>query len=268
MITRIGVETAWAGGLLIGLALSVGSPQAILGQTATRMTEAEAVAKLDSGDASERDAAMRLVSELGPHAVRELRMAMIRAARAELDRPASEQRGEVALDYLFAVAKLRDARAVPLLVESLVYGPFVAEALAGFGDLPLPLILDLVSNPEKTVFDGVAEGLATLRYMVEDGTLGPDGLAEVTVAVRQRLTTPQRWPSDINAAMGTAVALGDPALLRIVERIASDSVAARGILGSSGEPSDLRRIQTEAQRLLDGGTPYPRRRPGKGAGGG
>lgn len=232
------------------------------------MTEQEAVAKLASADGSERDAAMWLVSELGADAGRELRMAMIQAARAELAQPASEQRGEVALDYLFAVAKLRDPRAVPLLVESLVYGPFVAEALAGFGDLPLPLIVDLVSNQEKTVFDGVATGLVTLRYMVEDGALRPDGLAEVTVAVRQRLTTPQRWPSDINAAMGTALALGDPALLRIVERIANDSVTARAILGSSAKPIDLRRIQTEAQRLLDGGAPYPQRRRREGAGDG
>ena len=239
MTARIGVVTAWTGGLLIGLALSVGSHQAILGQTVTRMTEAEAVAKLEYGDASERDAAMWFVSELGPHAGRELRMAMIRAARAELDRPASKQRGEVALDYLFAVAKLHDARAVPLLVESLVYGPFVAEALAGLGDLPLPLILDLVSDPEKTVFDGVDMGLATLRCMVEDGTLGPDGIADVTVAVRQRLTTPQDGHMVINMAMGTAVALAKPALLRIVERIANDSVAAQGLLGSSGDPQPL-----------------------------
>ena len=155
------------------------------------------------------------------------------------------------------------------MVEALVNGPFVAEALAGFGDLALPLILDLVSNPESTVIDGVDMGLVTLRYMVEDGMLRPDGLAEVTVAVRKRLTTPRGdGPLVINMAMGTAVALGEPALLRIVERIANDSVTARAILGSSAEPVDLRRIQTEAQRLLDGGALYPQRRPRDGAGGG
>jgi hypothetical protein len=228
------------------------------------MTEAEAVVKLASGEASERDAAMWFVSGLGPDAGRELRMAMIQAARAELAGPA---RGEIAGDYLSAVVGLRDPRAVQLLVEALVNGPFVAEALAGFGDLALPLILDLVSDPESTVFDGVDMGLVTLRYMVEDGTLRPDGLAEVTVAVRKRLTTPQDdGPLVINMAMGTAVALGEPALLRIVERIANDSVPARTILGSSAKPVDLRRIQTEAQRLLDGGVPYPQRHPRDGAG--
>lgn len=264
MTTRIGVATARTRGFLIGLALSVGPSHAIMGQTAMRLTEAEAVSKLASGEATQRDTAMRFVSELGADAGRELRMSMIQAARAELDRPASEQRGEIALEYLFTVVKLRDARAVPLLVESLVYGPFVAEALAGFGDLALPLILDLVSNPERTVFDGVDMGLVTLRYMVEDGTVGPDQLAGVTVAVRERLTTPQEWPVVISMAMGTAVALGEPALLRIVERVAKDSVTARGTLSSSAEPDDLRRIQTEAQRLLDGGTAYPRRSPPKG----
>lgn len=266
MTTTTGAATVWTRGFLISLALSVGSPQVTLGQTATRMTEAEAVAKLASGEAKERDAAMWFVSELGPDAGPELRMAMIQAARAELGRPA---RGEIAGDYLSAVVGLRDPGAVPLLVKSLVNGPFIAEALAGFGDLPLPLILDLVSNPESTVFDGVHTGLVTLRYMVEDGTLGPDGLAEVTVAVRQRLTTPQDdGPLVINTAMGTAVALGDPALLSIVERIANDSVTARALLGSSAEPVDLRHIQTEAQRLLDGGAPYPQRRSRGGAGGG
>ena len=257
MTIGIGMATARTRGFLIGLALSVGPFHAIMGQTATRMTEAEAVSKLASGDAGERDAAMLFVSELGPDAGRELRMSMIQAARVELDGP---PRGEIAGEYLSAVVNLRDARAIPFLVESLVYGPFIAEALAGFGDLALPLILDLVSNPERTVLDGVDMGFVTLRYMVEDGTVDPDHLARITVVVRERLTTSQGRLVVI-MAMGTAVALGEPELLRIVERVAKDSVAARGILGSSVEPVILRHVQTEAQRLLDGGAPYPRRRP-------
>ena len=132
---------------------------------------AAAAALMDDRIAPERDRALRLATELGPRAGADLKAAVIHAAWAEwrndLDRPLTS---EAIFDYMYAVAGLRDPRAISFLVQVLNHGAVAANALADLRAVAFPAVLAAVSDPGG-YWHRVANGLTALRFMIEDGSL-------------------------------------------------------------------------------------------------
>ena len=142
------------------------------------ITEGEAIAWLAEGTPG-RFRALELAEALGPRASSELRAAVIDAAWAEMrgetdSRPGSEE----GYSYLEAVCRIRDTRAIPLLVEALVHGAGAANALADLGVEAFPAVLSAVLDPGGDPYR-VSRGLTALRFMLEDGSIepGPGGSA-------------------------------------------------------------------------------------------
>lgn len=248
-------------------------PAAVAAQArvAREMTEREAAqALLDNRLTPERGRALRLATELGPRASAELKAAVIEAAWAEwrndLDRPPTS---EAIFDYMDAVAGLRDPRAIPFLVEVLNHGAVATNALADLGTAAFPAVLTAVKDPAGIDMD-VSGGVTTLRFMVEDGSLNARQLEQVREVARERLSGTQNL-FVVKAAVQLAIALGDPELRRIVERIAADRATAEALVSpymSSGKPAsrDYRNwaidsVQEDARLFLSGGKADSGRRP-------
>lgn len=231
---------------------------------------AAAAALMDNRLTPERGRALRLALELGPRASAELKAAVIEAAWAEwrndLDRPSTS---EAIFDYMDAVAGLRDPRAIPFLVEVLNHGAVATHALADLGTAAFPAVLTAVKDPAGIDMD-VSGGVTTLRFMVEDGSLNARQLEQVHEVARERLSGTQNL-FVVKAAVQLAIALDDPELRRIVERIAADRATAEALVSpymSSGKPAsrDYRNwaidsVQEDARLFLSGGKADSGRRP-------
>ena len=225
-------------------------------------TEREAVVLLAEGDWRERLGALETAAALGPSASPELRMAVIEAARAEMrggtDTPPES---ETIFEYLDAVAGLRDPRAIPLLVEVLVYGAGAANALADLAPGSFPAVLEAVSN-HGDLSRRVSMGLTALRFMLEDSALTAGQVERVRPAVRERLSGSQD-SGVVRAAVRLALALGDPELRVTVEWIADDRAVAGALVSPllrSGNPREeadhaqrVDAVQRYARTFLDGG---------------
>ncbi|MCY3704686.1 MAG: hypothetical protein OXH08_04170 [Gammaproteobacteria bacterium] len=235
-------------------------------QVVARMTEREAAAALADGRLTpERERAFALARNLGPRAGAEL--------RGETDRPEGSEAG---FGYMDAVSRLRDPRAIPFLVEVLAYGTGAANALADLAPESFPAVLEAVSNPDENplrVSTGLSMGLTALRFMVEDGALAAGQVERVRGVARERLSgTQQYFP--VKAAVRLALALGNPELREMVERVANDRAAAEALVSPylpSGNLSEdpagrVDRVQEEARLFLSGGGADigPVRRPGSG----
>ena len=255
------IITAWS------LALAV--PAQGRAQADPKPTEqAAAHALLDNRLTPERDQALALALELGPRAGPELRWAVIQAAWTELRGETVRPEGsEAVFDYMEAVARLRDPRAIPFLVEVLANGPSAANALADIGGEAFQPILVAVEDVNRDIYV-VAGGLTALRFMMEDGLLGSAELALLREAVARRLSGTQD-SFVVEKAMALAVALEDRELLRIVKAVAVDRKLAETLVSrfvSDGTLSDwyLERVsgvQETARALLAGEPPIPVRRP-------
>jgi len=231
-------------------------------RAAAPVTEQQAAVLLTQGDWKERYNAVMFVMELGPQASPELRLAVIDAAwaevRGETDTP---NESEAVFDYMQAVAEMGDPRAIPFLVEVLIFGTNAANALADIGGRAFPAVLEAVSDPDE---DGsrVSRGLTTLRFMLEDGTLTAGQTEQVRAGVRGRLSGTQHTKV-VDAALRLALALKDPELRGIVERFVDDRAFAEALMSpymSSGNlrprESHIQRInsvQRRARTFLDGG---------------
>ena len=250
---------------MLALALALPAPAAAVGQARAdrQMSEREASAALmDNRLTPERDRALRLALALGPRASAELKAAVIDAAWAEWRGETDRAEGsEAIVDYMDAVAGLRDPRAISFLVQVLNHGAFAANALADLRAAAFPAVLAAVSDPGGYSYR-VANGLTALRFMVEDGSLNGRQLERVREVARSRLSGTEHR-SVVTAAIGLAVVLGDPALRRIVERIATDREAA-GALVSPYRPSGtlssrdhhdwaIASVQERARLFLSGG---------------
>ena len=260
------------GFLVVALVIAV--PATTAGQAREQrvsMSErAAAAALMDNRLTPERDRALQLATELGPRASAELKAAVIEAAWAEwrndLDRPPTS---EVIFDYMVAVAGLRDTRAIPFLVEVLNHGAVATNALADLGTAAFPAVLAAVKDPEGFEMD-VSGGVTTLRFMVEDSSLNARQLEQVREVARERLSGTQNF-FVVKAAVQLAVALGDPELRRLVERIAADRATADALVSpymSSGKLAsrDYRNwaidsVQEDARLFLSGGKADSDRRP-------
>ncbi|MYC89694.1 MAG: hypothetical protein F4X22_15915 [Gemmatimonadales bacterium] len=251
--------------LLVALAL----PAAAVGQereAAQVMTEREAATVLlNDRDSPDVWHAIGLAVELGSRAGRELRTAVIEAGWAEVRREADARAGvgpvgETDPDLLFmlfeAAEALRDPRAIPLMIEALMYG-MGANALADLGAAALPAVLAAVNDPGGHPYR-VSGGLTALRFMVEDGSLNTRQLGQVRGAAQGRLSGTQGY-FFIDDAVRLALALGDPELHRTVERIAADRVYAERLVldefpslaGSHAENTNY--VQARARLFLAGG---------------
>ena len=229
-------------------------------QAAAPMTERQAAIQLAEGDWEERYNAVMFVMELGPQASPDLRLAVIDAAwaevRGETDTP---NESEAIFDYMQAVAEMGDPRAIPFLVEVLIYGG--ENALADIGAQAFPAVLEAVSDSDENA-SRVRGGLTVLRFMLEDGVLTAGQTGQVRAVVRERLSGTQD-NSVVRAALRLALALGDPELRVIVETFANDQDFAEALVSpylASGNPMEAesyaRRVnsaQKYARTFLDGG---------------
>ena len=225
------------------------------------MSERAAAAALaDNRLTPERDRALKLARELGAQATSELRTAVIKAAwaewRGEMDRP---EGSEAIFDYMDAVAGLQDPRAIPFLIEVLPNGG--ENALADLGLAAFPAVLAAVSDPGGYSYR-VANGVTVLRFMLEDGSLNGRQLEQVRAVARDRLSGTEHR-SVVAASVRLALALGDPELRVIVERIATDRTAAEALVspylpsGTLSSPAHHDRaiasVQEDARLFLSGG---------------
>jgi hypothetical protein len=222
-----------------------------------QMSEREAAAALrDIRLTPARDRALRLARELGADASQELRAALIDAAwaewRGETGRPAGS---EAAFDYMDAVFRLRDRRAIPFLIEVLIGGG--ENALADLGAAAFPATLAAVSDPGGHP-SRTAHGLTVLRFMVEDGSLNGRQLEQVRETALERLSGSQH-SGVVKTAVRLALALGDPELRRTVERIATDRAVAEAVvldafpLIAGSHDEDTNSVQERARLFLSGG---------------
>ncbi len=268
---------------VLGL-FSVSSVEAQSRDDGLVMTERVAADALSSGQLTpERDRALRLVLDLGPNAGPELRGAVIDAAWAELSGEFGRARwvSEARFDYMDAVANLRDRRAIPFLVRVLVNGTFAANALADLGVVAYPAVMKAIEDPpwgpEKdppwdldaiNVGPAIGRGLMALRFMIEDGSLGPAEVAEVRELVRRLLST-KHYYRIVSGAIELVPLLEDRGLWEIVETLAADREAVEAVAstvlpdGSRNRfhESNLDGVQEDARRMLAGEEPTPDRHP-------
>lgn len=224
-----------------------------------RLSEAEAVRALSTGElTSERNLAVMLATELGPHATPALRTAILREAWAELRGERGRPLDEHISAYIYAVAQLRDPASVPFLVETMRYSSSAANALADIGAVALPPVLAAVNDPE-TDQAGVRKGFTVLRWMIEEGIPDAAQTGEIRDAALRRLTSGPQMTLAIFGALHIAVVLREPELLNVAKALAHEPGALEALAASQ---SQVGWIRQEARDLLSGARkPFPERRP-------
>ena len=259
---RNGTEAGRTRPGVVALSLLALAPLPLAAQEAGPMTERAAVALLAEGAPPDRFRALDVALELGPRATPELKLAVIEATWAELRGETDTPRGSEAIfDYLETVTEMRDPRAIPFLVEVLVYGAGAANALADLAPGSFPAVLEAVSNhgdPSRRV----SMGLTALRFMLEDSALTAGQVERVRPVVRERLSGSQD-SGVVRAAVRLALALGNPELRVTVEWIADDRAVAGALVSPllrSGNPREeadhaqrVDAVQRYARTFLDGG---------------
>lgn len=230
-------------------------------RAAAPVTEQQAAVLLAQGNWRERYNAVMFVMELGPQASPEIRLAVIDAAwaevRGETDTP---NESEAVFDYMQAVAEMGDPRAIPFLIEVLIFGTNAANALADIGVRAFPAVLEAVSDSDENA-SRVRGGLTVLRFMLEDGILTAGQTDQVRAAARDRLSGTQH-DSVVRAALRLALVLNDPELREIIERLAGDRDFAEALVSPYlSDGVTLKRnyarmvsiLQAYARTFLDGG---------------
>ncbi len=175
-----------------------------------------------------------------------------------------------------AVVGLRDPRAIPFLVRVLDSGTAVPNALADFGPQAFPAVVEALRNPtnvrqfntwtdENTYRALIASGgLLTLRFMIEDGSLGEREVAEVREAVRAVLTDGDSYRV-VSSAIDLVPVFGDVALWGIVETLAVNRAARAALVTDVLSGNDplreypLNQVREHARRVLAGDEPRPTR---------
>lgn len=221
-----------------------------------RMSEEEALRLLASDELGERDRALLAAMELEDRAGPELRAAVIRAAWEEMKgQTGRHPESDAYITYIHAVAGLRDPAAIPFLVEH--GGSSMADELADFGELAFPAIMQKAMDRRLgLVHQGhVSNAIKTLRFMVEDGSIRPEELAQVRRVVHMRITEPDQGMGTICRAATLAVVLGDADLVALVEQLAGDRSAVVALLSdhySDGLDLAVSYVQNWAQDRLAG----------------
>ena len=154
-----------------------------------------------------------------------------------------------------AVGRLGDPANIPLLADALGNGS--DNVLADFGELAVDEVLRVVNDP-RSMRHQVISGLITLRFMVEDGTLGLTSLAKLREAARYHLDTPRDF-AVLDWAMDLGFALGDEEFIELITLLAegdTEALASRGITSEIGIES----VQGHARIRLTGEPMGPERR--------
>ena len=146
-----------------------------------------------------------------------------------------------------AVGRLGDPANIPVLADAL--GDGSKYVLADFGEQAVDEVLRVVQDP-GSMESQVRHGLITLRFMVEDGTLGATSLEKVRDAARYHMDHPRSF-SVLNWAMALGSALGDPEFIELIEVLAAGDEAALGSRGITSEIG-IGSVQGYARGLLDG----------------
>lgn len=226
----------------------------------------ERARQLLDGSRSDQSVAVGIVRELGSENLTpQLRAALIRALEQEGRSVARELRGEIPrlgnAELIAGLAQLvaafRDPRAIPALTAALENSPQAIHALAEFGELAAPAVLERLGS--TTIGDIENDALMTLRFMAE-GVGGPpltsatrDRMRQVA---RERLTTPQKSVVRVWQAIDLGIALHDAELRRIVKSLASDRNAVIALLDT--DPDLVDRTRRVAAERLAGVLPQPR----------
>ena len=168
-------------------------------------------------------------------------------------RPVSRTHDEL----LTAVVALKDSVAIPVLANSLGTGMTPVRALVEFGPTAVASTLR-VTNASASEHEQVADGLLTLRLIVENAALRPltpSARARVHDAAASRLNGAQSVDV-LERAIDLGVVLGDADLRLTVEKLASSGaeVEQRGI-----PPNRVAQVQRIARQRLDGVPAQPRR---------
>ena len=233
--------------------------------------QSEVAHQLVAGDISETGRALSRVRKIGPDKVGpELRAALmtalerenalvdnVRTRRAAGEKVVDSGNPELAAGLALVVSSLRDPAAIHALAGSLGSSPPAISALAEFGEAAAPAVLDVL---ETTTNVSVAhDALLALRFMVEG--VGGSALSQATReriarAATSRLTGPQQSITTVWRAIDLAVALRDPALMRIVQSLASDRSAVVKLRDASADL--IEQTQRIAVDRLRGVPPLPR----------
>ena len=236
-------------------------------------SEAEALAALSGADPDARVGALAFMNDIGWRASDELKSAFFDAAwrhMRQLDVEPSHYSDE-AWHYITVAIRTHEPAGIPLLVEHAlgVTGEVVTNALADFGAVALPALLDYV-RPDTLKPPGdarvirVASAIRTLALIAEDGPIPPGMRPRFVEAARNPLTPLPQEPFvafsapyvqwHVSRAMELAVALGDPDLRALVEHL-TDLRAVQDLVGYISAHEFL---HTLARDLLAGTDP-----PGK-----
>lgn len=265
MIKRSHVLAVLAASLLVSLPGAVGLH--------AQANEHQLAAEIASGDVARRHLALDRVRELGPrNAGPVLRAALFGALEAEGRLEEARHRiarsGETVgghPDPEFAsrltelVVEMADPASIPALTASLGTGATASIwALADFGEQASGAVLDVVTSPDSWRVR-VNWALVVLRVMVEERArrhLPDPRIAAIRAVVAERLQE-EESPSTLRRAIDLGIALEDPDLRRLVQRIALDSaeVTARGI----DDVDMAARLRKHAADRLAGLPPLPRR---------
>lgn len=233
-------------------------------QTPARIDQSELARRLLTGDGSERGGALARVRQMRPENVTpQLRSALITALEQEsrllAGFLAGRARGqgvpdpgnpELIAGLAHVVAAFRDPRSIPGLAGALGSSPPAMSALAEFGELAAPAVLQVV----ETTTDGSVEddAMTTLRFIAERVGRSLTGSIRTSMckAARERLTTPQKFVTTVWKAIDLAVAVDDAELRRVVQSLASDRNAVIALINT--EPDLIDRTQRLASERLAG----------------
>jgi len=265
-VFRIVVCLLWyllsAGPSLSAVAQRGGVSQAALAEmiTSTQLGEQKnALAAIDR--LGKDDVDLKLRAALLEALKRETLAHVARYKAGQLARSLPELEDPVFIGALVrSVARLGDARSIPVLAPTTAFGFEAIHALAAFGELAAGEVLNVVEDRDGMYY-AVEGGLVTLRFMIEApraGVLSVGTMQRIRRVVRDRLTGHAGNVEFIVlwAAIDLAVVLGDSELRALVQVLADDQkeIANRGITHS--EVAD--RTQRRAIDGLAGIPPMPR----------
>lgn len=225
----------------------------------------ERASQLLQGNRFEQGVAVSIIRQVGPgNLTPQLQERLINALEREATLVARTMRGEIPelenaeliAGLAQVVASFRNPRAIPALTGALGNSPQAIHALAEFGELAAPGVLQVI----RRTSDGSIEtdALLTLRFMAEGvgGPLTAATLRGMREVAKNRLTSSQKFITTVWRAIDLAVAVRDTELRAIVHSLASNRHA---VLALNNTDEDLiTRTQRKAAERLAGVPPLPR----------
>lgn len=228
-----------------------------------RGAQIRAVYRIRALDA--REIETELIDALVQVAEREnaTRRARMEALRRGARGPEYEERDTFAGDVFEVLVQLKARETIPVLVEGMDTGSMVPRALADFGELAAPVVLDTV-GAEDPYYRHVWSGLLTLRFMMEDPGAHPlseETLDRIRGVAKRYLDEPGDQVPDLvlRLAIDLALILDDSHLREIVELLALDMEAVKVRAPALQDEQRLDRVRRHAAERLAGEPALPPR---------